>query len=251
MKALVGTLGIAFLLLGGARLYFALPQRPADAAAPTPATSGSSALTDAAASLAAPHPGLSGIVLLENGSEAFATRMELAEAAAHRIDAQYYSWHDDATGRLLLHALARAAERGVRVRLLLDDNGIPGLDDEIAALDRHPNISVRLFNPFVLRHPKWAGFLFDFFRLNRRMHNKSFIVDGAVTVVGGRNIGDEYFGTGTTPLFVDLDVVAIGKVVGDVADAFTRYWHSDAVYPAASILDPPPAPQRAADGDHE
>ncbi|MBV7366074.1 phospholipase D-like domain-containing protein, partial [Streptococcus vulneris] len=108
-----------------------------------------------------------------------------------------------------------AADRGVRVRLLLDDNGTSGLDRELAALDGHPNIEVRLYNPFALRWPKTLGYLTDFSRLNRRMHNKSFTADNQATIIGGRNVGDEYFGAANGVLFTDLDVLAIGAAVQD------------------------------------
>ena len=112
------------------------------------------------------------------------------------IDAQYYIWHEDVTGTLLLESLWQAAERGVRVRLLLDDNDTAGQDGMIAALAAHPNIQVRLFNPLVNRHMRWSNYLFDFRRINHRMHNKSFTIDNEMTVVGGRNIGDEYLDAG-------------------------------------------------------
>jgi len=141
------------------------------------------------------HPGLSGIYPLANPHAAFAARVDLARAAQRTLDVQYYIFRSDLTGTLLLEELHEAAERGVRVRLLLDDHGIPSsLDATLAALDAHPNIEVRLFNPFVIRKPKFIGFLTDFSRANRRMHNKSFTADGTATIVGGRNIGDEYFG---------------------------------------------------------
>src|SRR3546814_13115779 len=101
--------------------------------------------------------------------------------------------------------------------MLLDDNGIAGMDSVLAALDRHPNIEIRLFNPFVLRSPKMLGYLADFPRLNRRMHNKSFTADNQATIIGGRNIGDEYFGARAEGLFLDLDVLALGPVVADVS----------------------------------
>ena len=185
----------------------------------------------------AQHPDLSGIHPLNDGLDAFAARYLLMGMAQHTIDVQYYIWHNDMSGRLLFSALLDAAQRGVRVRLLLDDNNTPGLDDTLAELDRHPNIAVRLFNPFSFRTLRALGYLTDFARLNRRMHNKSLTVDGAVTLVGGRNIGDEYFGTGNEPLFTDLDVLAIGPVVAEVADDFERYWHSKAVSPLRSVVD--------------
>lgn len=182
------------------------------------------------------HPGESGVVLLQNPYDAFAARALLAEGADASLDVQYYIWQYDITGTMLLDVLYRAAERGVRVRLLLDDNGISGLDDALAALDTHPNIQVRLFNPFAVRSPKWIGYVTSFPRLNHRMHNKSFTADNQAAIVGGRNIADEYFGAGQGALFADLDVLAIGPVVHELSDDFDRYWSSASAYPAASIL---------------
>lgn len=162
--------------------------------------------------------------------------MLLADAATASIDTQYYIWSGDLTGYLLLDRLVKAADRGVRVRLLLDDNGTSGLDAEIAELVAHPNVGVRLWNPFVLRRFKMLSYTYDFFRLNRRMHNKSFTVDGRTSVVGGRNIGDEYFNTGSNAFFVDLDVLAVGKVVPAISSDFDRYWNSPSAYPAQLIV---------------
>lgn len=159
------------------------------------------------------HPGLSGIYTLPDARDAFAARLLLAQAAERTLDVRYYIWHDDISGTLLLDALRAAADRGVRVRLLLDDNQTSGLDPLIAALDSHPNIEVRLFNPFVISAPRWIGYVTDFSRLNRRMHNKSFTADNQATIVGGRNVGDEYFGAKDGMLFADLDVLAVGPVV--------------------------------------
>lgn len=196
----------------------------------------SSALALATSGAVGAHPDLSGVSLLDDAHDAFAARMQLAQTAERTLDLQYYIWHGDRSGTLMLEAIHQAAERGVAVRLLLDDNGISGLDTILAALDRHPNIAVRLFNPFRIRFPKAIGFVFDFHRLNRRMHNKSFTADRAVTIVGGRNIGDEYFGTGDGGLFADLDVLAVGPVVDAVAEDFERYWDCASAYPAAQIL---------------
>ncbi|MBI6628834.1 phospholipase D family protein [Pontibaca salina] len=186
------------------------------------------------------HEGKTGIAPLQSGGDAFAARMILADAAVSSIDAQYYIWHDDLTGLLLLDALKRAANRGVRVRLLLDDNGTSGLDPEIAALDAHPMAEVRLYNPFNLRRFKLLSYGFDFFRLNRRMHNKSFTVDSRATILGGRNVGNEYFDTGLMPLYIDLDALAVGKVVSEVSQDFDRYWNSRSVHAAAPIVGAPP-----------
>ena len=119
----------------------------------------------------AKHPGKSGIYALADPHDAFAARVLLARAAERTLDVQYYIWHGDITGTLLLEELHEAADRGVRVRLLLDDNGTAGLDTELAALALHPQIEVRLFNPFKVRNPKWLGYITDFSRANRRMHN--------------------------------------------------------------------------------
>jgi putative cardiolipin synthase len=182
------------------------------------------------------NPGRVGIYALSEPRDAFAVRALLAAAANKSLDVQYYMWHGDQTGYLLLEAMWQAAERGVRVRLLLDDNNTAGLDDTIAALDAHANMEVRLYNPLRQRRFRALNYLTDFSRLNRRMHNKSFTADTQVTIVGGRNIGNEYFGAGSGIGFKDLDVIAVGPVVRDVARAFDRYWNSPAAYPAASIV---------------
>lgn len=216
-----------------ARIVFAVPAvegRVAYVALPPPEAG------PLASRAARNRPGLTGVAPLGDGADAFAARILLANAAVSSIDAQYYIWHGDLTGSLLLDALRRAADRGVRVRLLLDDNGASGIDAEIAQLDAHENAEVRLYNPFNLRRFKILSYGFDFFRLNRRMHNKSFTVDGLATIVGGRNIGDEYFGTGPTPLFVDLDVLAVGEIVPEVAADFDRYWASPSVHQAGTIV---------------
>ena len=181
-------------------------------------------------------PGQSGVHLLRDGRDAFAARALLARGAERSLDVQYYIWHGDLSGTLMLHELRAAAHRGVRVRLLLDDNGIGGLDEALAALDAHPQVEVRLFNPFVIRAPKSLNWLLDFRRLNRRMHAKSFTADGAATVVGGRNVGDEYFGAREDGLFVDLDALCLGPVVADVAGEFDAHWNSPNTYPADRLL---------------
>ncbi|WP_435168986.1 phospholipase D family protein [Falsirhodobacter sp. 1013] len=204
-----------------------VPRPPAGVATP---------LDLAARKAARRHPGRSGIHMLSDPHDAFAARMLLVREAQRTLDLQYYIWHGDRTGTLLLNAVYAAARRGVRVRMLLDDNGIAGLDRILSGVNRHPNIEVRLFNPFAIRFPKALGFVFDFKRLNRRMHNKSLTVDGVTTIVGGRNIGDEYFGSGEGGLYGDMDVLAIGPVVAEVEKDFERYWTSESAYPAEQIL---------------
>lgn len=181
------------------------------------------------------HPGLAGIHALADGRDAFAARAVLAQAADRSLDVQYYIWRDDTTGRLMFDALRSAAERGVRVRLLLDDNNTAGLDGALAALDVHPMIEVRLFNPNGIRSVRAAGMAADFMRLNRRMHNKSFTADNQVTIIGGRNVGDEYFGAAGEISFADLDVIAAGPVVRAVSDDFDLYWNSPSAYPLALL----------------
>jgi putative cardiolipin synthase len=220
------------------RMLFPLPSldgRTESAAMPATAQTllGKGALAEMAA-----HPGKSGVLPLGNGVDAFAARMVLARAAQASIDARYYIWSDDLTGLLLLNELQGAAARGVRVRLLVDDNGTRALDPELAALDAMPTVEVRIFNPFTLRSPRLASYLFDFSRLNRRMHNKSMTVDGALTVIGGRNIGDVYFDTGNEGLYFDLDVLALGPVVDKVGADFDAYWSSGSSYPALSLIKP-------------
>jgi putative cardiolipin synthase len=164
----------------------------------------------------------------------------LARAAERSLDVQYYIWHADTSGGLLAHELWQAAERGVRVRLLLDDNNTRGADEAIAALDAHPNIEVRLFNPYANRGFRLGELATDFARVNRRMHNKSFTADNQAAIVGGRNVGDEYFGAESAVAFADLDVLAVGAVVPEVSAAFDAYWNSESAYPATSLISAPP-----------
>ena len=196
------------------------------------------ALGQGIAPLASRHPGLSGVYLLNEARDAFAARMLLAEAAQRTLDVQYYIWRPDISGKLLLDALHSAAERGVRVRLLLDDNNTGGMDALLATLDQHAHIEVRLFNPFRMRGFRPLGYLTEFSRLNRRMHNKSFTADNQASILGGRNVGDEYFGVGDGMLFADLDVLAIGQVVDAVSTDFDLYWASASSYPVSQLLTP-------------
>lgn len=218
------------------RIFLRRHLRPRASNAAADSHTGMTRLGRAIAPLLAAHPGLSGVYALANAREAFAARMLLAQTAQRTLDVQYYIWRQDMSGTLLFDALLRAADRGVRVRLLLDDINTTGLDKTLAMLDSHPNMEVRLFNPFTTRRHRWLGYLTDFSRLNRRMHNKSFTADNQVTIVGGRNVGDEYFDATTSVAFVDLDVMAIGPVVLDVSSNFNRYWASDSVVPVGRLL---------------
>ncbi|MCT4331360.1 phospholipase D family protein [Paracoccus sp. YLB-12] len=233
--------GLVLLLLTwlAARAVFAVPNaedRPSQTAlAFDPTTT----LAPRAQEALDGHPGQSGVLPLADGQGALLSRLKLADAAERSIDAMYYIWHDDASGMLLLDALRRAAQRGVRVRLLLDDNGIAGMDPVLAALNAMPNFSVRLFNPSTVRRPKMLGYVLYPLRMNRRMHNKAFIVDGAAAIVGGRNIGDEYFAVGDVPAYLDLDVLGVGTVVGDTTSIFDDYWNSQPVLALEQVIDGP------------
>jgi putative cardiolipin synthase len=181
----------------------------------------------------------SGFRLLTLSTNALMSRVTLADHAEHSIDLQYYIFRNDATGRLIAQHLLKAADRGVRVRILLDDafvtNDVPMFD----ALDAHQNIEVRLFNPFNTKDPstisKLAQMLFDGRRLNRRMHNKSFIADNKVAIIGGRNIGDDYFNADKDNNYRDLDLLAIGPVVQEASRTFDSYWNDAAAYPVTAF----------------
>ena len=187
------------------------------------------------------HAALSGFRLLTRSTNALMSRIALIDHATHTIDLQYYIFANDDTGRLVAQRLLAAADRGVRVRMLLDDMTLDDSAHVFDALDAHANIEVRRFNPFRTTSPslpsKVGQFIIEGQRLNRRMHNKSLIVDGVVAIVGGRNIGDAYFDASYETNFSDLDVVAIGKVVAQAAKAFDAYWNSDAAYPVKAFKD--------------
>lgn len=234
---LLGVLGLGLLL----RLLKPLPSLAGRTASAAPGDTGGTRLGRAHAAASAAHPGLTGILPLADARDSFAARVLLIRLAERSLDLQYYIWLKDISGRILLDEVEKAASRGVRVRLLLDDNGTSGLDRELAALHRHPNIEVRLFNPFTVRRPKAIGYAMDFLRLNRRMHNKSLTADNQMTIVGGRNLGDAYFGASQDSLFADLDVLAAGAVVPEVSADFDRYWNSPSAYPADLILPALPA----------
>ena len=183
----------------------------------------------------AQHPGASGFILLDNGLNALVARAALADLAERSIDVQYYLFHDDLVGRLLAYKLLEAADRGVRIRMLLDDMGLEGRDGAIATLDSHPNIEIRIFNPFTRGSLRSLQMLTRFGQVTRRMHNKSFTVDNQTAVVGGRNIGNEYFEADPELAFGDLDVLAIGPVVTEVSSSFDAYWNNVLSYPITSL----------------
>lgn len=183
------------------------------------------------------HPELSGFRLLPEAREAFIARLALADVAERSLDMQYYIWDPDTTGRIIVDRVVRAADRGVKVRLLVDDPYYHDLDAAIAALDAHPNIEIRLFNPVINRQWYQVDFLANFGRLNRRMHNKLMVADSAAAIVGGRNIGDIYYGVNTTANYRDLDVLAVGPIVRDLSGVFDRYWNDATAVPIAALVD--------------
>ena len=158
-------------------------------------------------------------------------RMRRSAASMCSISSGTRIW----SARFCIERLLRAADRGVRVRLLLDDLGTMPSDEVLLAIDSHPNIEVRMFNPVAMRSPRLLGDLSDIGRLNKRMHNKSFTVDGQVSIVGGRNIGDEYFGANEEMNYADMDVAVIGPVVKQVSDEFDLYWNHPASIPIANL----------------
>ncbi|WP_299019714.1 phospholipase D family protein [uncultured Photobacterium sp.] len=181
-------------------------------------------------------PNLSGFYPLGDGQEALLARLALIQSAESSIDLQYYIYRDDHTSSLMTWALYQAAERGVRVRILLDD--MQARDDNVlATLSSHPNIKLRLFNPFTQRTFRMLGFVGDFDRLNRRMHNKALVADSAFAVTGGRNIGDEYFAANDAVDFGDFDLLLIGSAVPDIARQFDLYWNSRPATPIEHLVD--------------
>jgi len=178
----------------------------------------------------AAHPGESGLRLIKQGPEAFAVRARSALLAGRSLDVQTYIWNADVTGMYLAHRLLEAADRGVRVRVLVDDMDARAKNAGFAGLDAHPNIRVQMFNPFSTRKGllrQFAEMVVNFDRLNHRMHNKTWIADNRIAIVGGRNLGDEYFGASEEVNFVDLDFAMVGSLVRDASASFDKYWNAE------------------------
>lgn len=201
-----------------------------------------------AAYLQAPNrlPGQSAFLMLGNGLDAFVARALLAQAAERSIDTQYYMLHDDHVGSLFVEQLWQAANRGVRVRLLLDDIDEGHRDSAISIFDRHPNIEVRIFNPFGRNVGRTWQYITGFGKQTRRAHNKSFTVDNQVTILGGRNIGDEYFSRDPNLEFQDVDVLAYGPVAQQVSVSFDEYWNNELAYPISKLVDRQPTEEEFA-----
>jgi putative cardiolipin synthase len=236
---LLWSLGLAALLSGCAGLPAPQPPDPTVVLEHPEATRLGRDLAAAEAS----HPGMSGFHLLGYDLESLVARVALADSAERTIDAQYYIYDSDAAGNILTRHLLEAADRGVRVRLLIDDYNVRN-DRELAALCAHPNIEVRIFNPErwhagALRLPEY---LIDLRRSDHRMHNKLFVVDDEASVLGGRNIGDDYFNLGTGTAFRDFDLLSVGPVSRQAALAFAQFWNSPWSVPAPELARRKPTP---------
>jgi putative cardiolipin synthase len=191
---------------------------------------------------------LSGLFLLDKPRTALRARLGLASLAEQTLDLQYYLWKGDTTGGLLLHRALQAADRGVRVRILMDDIFHKGRDAVYAAIDAHPMVQVRVFNPIGNRRVgRNLNFVFNKRKLNNRMHNKIFLVDGAAVIMGGRNIGDDYFGLDPKLNFRDLEVLAVGPAALEAGEAFDTYWNSRFAVPI-DVLRKMPAGEADLDG---
>ncbi len=216
------------------RKYFDLPKREASwKIGHTMAT----ALGRAVREWTGAHPDSCGVFRLDNGAQALGARAGLIALAERTIDIQSYLIRDDLSGNMIVLGLIEAADRGVRVRLLMDDALTEPIDDGLRAISRHPNIEVRVFNPFPRRRNRIISFIANFNILNRRMHNKSFTVDNQITIIGGRNIGDEYFQTSDRHEFLDEDLMLIGPIVDEVSTGFDEYWNFPEAMPI-QIFDP-------------
>lgn len=186
--------------------------------------------------------------LIQSNADALALQLRSAQLAQRSLDLKYYMWMNDVSGRLLAAELLRAADRGVRVRVLVDDTSVRKLDRELAALDLHPNLELRIYNPFRTRGST-IGNVFEFvlsgMRLNHRMHNKVWITDGLLVTVGGRNVGDEYYGLNEGFDFRDLGVLIAGHAAQGASAEYDRYWNSPIVIPLAAIPKPADGPTLA------
>lgn len=196
-------------------------------------------LDRAIGSMTALHPGQSGMALLSDNVQALAYRALSARSAGRSLDLMYYYWQDDLTGKLLFHEVLAAADRGVRVRILLDDMNTLGRDPIYRAIDQHSNIELRLFNPArsrgdVLR--RGIELLLRAMSATRRMHNKAWIADGRLAIVGGRNIGDEYFDASEEANFRDMDLLLVGPAVQQTEEFFDMFWNSAAALPVRALL---------------
>ena len=182
------------------------------------------------------HQGLSGFYPLDQGMDALGVRLRLADRAEKSIDLQYFLMKNDTAGAVITNALLKAADRGVRVRFLIDDVFTTFPDRYFLLLNQHPNIEIRIYNPVSRSGLPILNFIGQFSQANRRMHNKSFTVDNSISVVGGRNIADEYFELKTDAVFVDFDVLALGPIAVDISKSFDEYWNHSRAVPISQFV---------------
>ena len=182
------------------------------------------------------HPELTGYLVLFEPLEALSARLRLIDKAEKTLDLQYYIWDNDKVGSLALHALIRAADRGVKIRLLIDDNNAKSTEGIFLALAQHPNIEVKLFNPYRFRKYRALDMILDLKRINRRMHNKSFIADHQVALIGGRNMTNQYYNVSDNYQFSDVDVMLVGTAVKDISHSFDEYWSHEYAYKVQEVV---------------
>ena len=206
-------------------------------------------LGQTAASIAADRGGESGFLLLDRGRDALSWRLILADAAEESIDVQYFLWKNDEAGRVMIQRLLAAAERGVRVRVLIDDSMTASDPEYLALLGAHPNVEVRLYKPFGPKHKsllRWVDYAAHMKVIDRRMHNKLYLVDGSMEIIGGRNLGNEYFEYPGDFVFRSRDLLALGPVVETSGQAFDMYWNSDWAVPIEDVVSHIPSAEEAA-----
>ena len=188
--------------------------------------------------LRAQYPNLTGYHLLYDPLEAFAARIHLIDRAEKTLDLQYYIWDNDKIGSLALHSIIQAADRGVKVRLLIDDNNAKKMEGIYLALDQHVNIEVKLYNPYRFRHYRAMDMVLDLKRINRRMHNKSFIADNQIALIGGRNMSNQYYNVSENYQFSDVDVMLVGSAADEIVHSFDDYWNDDYAFDVQTIVNP-------------
>ncbi|WP_406741448.1 phospholipase D family protein [Acinetobacter shaoyimingii] len=182
------------------------------------------------------YPDLTGYHVLYEPLEAIAARIQLIDKAEKTLDLQYYIWDNDKVGALALYKIIQAADRGVKVRLLMDDNNAKAMEGIYLALDQHPNIEVKLFNPYKFRKFRPIDMVLDLKRINRRMHNKTFTADNQITLIGGRNMSNQYYNVSDNYQFSDVDVMLVGQAVDDISHSFDEYWNHPYAYQVRNIV---------------
>ncbi|NHC04862.1 phospholipase D family protein [Acinetobacter sp. 187] len=182
------------------------------------------------------NPELTGYHILYEPMEAIAARLQLIDKAEKTLDLQYYIWDNDTIGSLALYKIIQAADRGVKVRLLMDDNNAKSMEAIYLALDQHQNIEVKLFNPYRFRRLRPMEMIIDLKRINRRMHNKTFTADNQITLIGGRNMSNQYYNVSENYQFSDVDVMLVGQAVDDITHSFDEYWNHSYAYPVRQIV---------------